>query len=602
MEGKEGSMLLHRKDLSLQTSPEVEHEVERRRIAGETVSNQPDVKIENFLKVIERTHLGHREDSLVLDRIKKYYHKNYVIQESDIPESYFELQKRLARELGYGDIEITNEQKKEMSKTVINDQKQSLDAWTEYFTSPDSDSYPMWAKYWSFTNMLKLSSYDKEKHSFGKRTKGTTTLFPDLNREALAYVVDIIEKKLNKEDIPDAVENQELQKLLQSENFGKLYAYAIDKVTPTEEHELANTAGEWIIYKQGTDHMPLVQSLQGYGTGWCTAGESTAKTQLAGGDFHTYYSYDKEGKPTIPRVAIRMEGNNKIAEVRGIAYKQNIDPYISDVVGKKMTEFGKEGEKYTKKSEDMKRMTEIDKRRKAGEEFTKEDLRFLHEIDSEIKGFGYVKDPRIKELISGRDIKKDISFALDCSEDEISLNSEEFLESLKSKKKIKYHRGDLELNKSTLDEKITFPDIVSGNLNLFSVTSINNVAFPKRVGKTINLRSLTSAKMVIFPESVGGDFWLDSLTVIEEVTFPKEVGGNFLLYKIISAKEIIFPEKIGGTFSLPKLTSAKMVVFPESVGGNVNLFSLISAKMVVFPESVGGNFWLNKLSLIKKKN
>jgi len=594
--------MLHRKDLSLQTSPEVEHEVERRKLKEEIVQNKPDVKIGNFLEVIERTHLGHREDPHVLERIKNYYHKKHVIKEENVPESYFELQKRIAREQGQGDIEITDEMRKQMSESVINDQKQSLDAWTEYFISSDSDSYPMWAKYWSFTNMLKLSSYDKEKHSFGKRTKGTTTLFPDLNREALAYVVDIIEKKLNKEEILDVVENPELQKLLQSENFGKLYAYAIDKVTPTEEHELAKTDGEWITYKQGTDHMPLVQSLQGYGTGWCTAGESTAKIQLAGGDFHTYYSYDKEGKPTIPRVAIRME-NNSIAEVRGIGANQNLDLYINDVVEEKMNEFGKEGEKYTKKSKDMKKVTEIDKRRKAGEEFTKEDLRFLHEIDSEIKGFGHGKDPRIKELIGGRDIRKDLSFAIGCDEDEISLNSEEFLESLESKKKIKYHRGDLELNKSTLDEKITFPDIVSGNLNLFSVTSINNVVFPKKVNKTINLRRLTSAKMVVFPESVGGDFWLDYLTVIEEVTFPKEVGGDFLLYKIISAKEIIFPEKIGGTFSLPKLTSAKMVIFPESVGWNFNLSSLTSAKMVVFPESVGGNFWLGgKLSLIKKKN
>ena len=58
---------------------------------------------------------------------------------------------------------------------------------------------------------------------------------------------------------------------------------------------------------QGSDHMKLVKSLEGKDTGWCTAGASTAKTQLEGGDFYLYYSYDSEGNPTIPRIAIRME-------------------------------------------------------------------------------------------------------------------------------------------------------------------------------------------------------------------------------------------------------------------------------------------------------
>ena len=39
--------------------------------------------------------------------------------------------------------------------------------------------------------------------------------------------------------------------------------------------------------------------------------------------------------------------------------------------------------------------TEIDNRYKAGGELTAEDLRFLYEIDDEIEGFGYEKDPRI---------------------------------------------------------------------------------------------------------------------------------------------------------------------------------------------------------------
>ena len=70
--------------------------------------------------------------------------------------------------------------------------------------------------------------------------------------------------------------------------------------------------------------MPLVKSLQGHGTGWCTAGESTARTQLDGGDFYVYYSNDDKGKPIIPRAVIRMNGDS-IGEIRGIAHEQNLD-------------------------------------------------------------------------------------------------------------------------------------------------------------------------------------------------------------------------------------------------------------------------------------
>ena len=58
------------------------------------------------------------------------------------------------------------------------------------------------------------------------------------------------------------------------------------------------------------------QSLEGKGTGWCTAGHSTAQTQVESGDFYVYYTNDSNGEPTQPRLAIRMDGDNRIGEVR----------------------------------------------------------------------------------------------------------------------------------------------------------------------------------------------------------------------------------------------------------------------------------------------
>jgi hypothetical protein len=421
-----GEQFLHQRDPKLHTSKFVQLEQIEKKKAGEKTTQKPAEKLADWMRVLEKTHLGHRDDPRVLERIKKSYRKQYVIQPEDIPESYFENQRRLAREQGHGDIEITEEARNQLSEVIVSDQKSTLDNWVDYLTSSDSDSFPTWVKYWSFNGMLRLSSYDKEKHIFRKRDKGTVAPFPDLNREALAYVVDMVVKKIKQEQISDGLESPELQKLLQGANFGKLYAYAIEKVTPTEVNELLNTQGEWVKYSQGSDHMPLVQSLQGHGTGWCTAGEQTAKAQLQGGDFFVYYSFDKQGNAAIPRVAIRMHGK-EIAEVRGVAHEQNLDPFIGNVVDEKLKGFP-DGKRYKKKTADMKRLTELENRREKGESLSKEDVRFLYEVEDKIEGFGFQKDPRIEELRNQRNLKEDMSILFECDKSQIACDTQEINE------------------------------------------------------------------------------------------------------------------------------------------------------------------------------
>jgi hypothetical protein len=440
---REGEQFLHKKYSELHTSKPVEHEQERRKIAiehsntvGNEISHKPAEKIASFLDILERTHMKHQDennpnyDLRVIERIKKSYHKQYVIKPEEIPESYFDLQKKLARDRGYGDVNLTSEMRKQLTEVIIGDQESTLDNWVDYLSSKDSDAYPMWAKYWAFRSMLKLSTYDKEKRSFSIRDKGTTAPFVDLDREALAYVVDIIVKKAKRENIPAQEDNPEFQKIVQSENFAKLYAYAIEKVTPEKQENLINTKGEWVRYFKGSDPMSLVKTLQGHGTGWCTAVESTAKTQLQGGDFYTYYSYDQNGNPSIPRAAIRMEGDN-IGEVRGIAHQQNLDPFIGPIVKEKLSEFP-DGKKYEKKEADMNHLTEIDRRQRLGLPLSKQNLAFIYEIESPIEGFGYQRDPRIEEIRNQRKPQEDMLIVFECTSDQIAHNPQEINQNTKA--------------------------------------------------------------------------------------------------------------------------------------------------------------------------
>ncbi|MDD3292739.1 MAG: hypothetical protein PHT67_01440, partial [Candidatus Pacebacteria bacterium] len=557
-------------------------------LSHEYSEEKEENEIDTWLRNVEAFHKRHRDNEEAMEIIKNAFYDQYVIKSEEVPESYFENQQRLMREQGHGNIEITDELKSQGIEVIINDQKSTLDNWTEYFFSEDADAYPMWAKYWALRSITKLSSYDKEKKTFGSRRKDTVAPFPDLNREAFAYVIDAIVKKAEKENIGTREVNPELEKIIQSENFGKLYAYAIEKVVPTEENELVITEGEWIKYDQNSDHMPLVESLQGYGTGWCTAGESTAQTQLQGGDFYVYYSKDKKGKHVIPRVAIRMQGN-AIGEVRGIGPDQNLDLYINKVVDDKLEQFP-DGEKYKKKNKDMKKLTDIEARQKRNEDLGVEDLRFLYEMDSKIEGFGYQRDPRIKEIVEKRDIKEDLSLITGFSKEEISITQKEALGG-----NIKYHYGDLYLSGLESAEGLTLPQSIGGFLNLSGLKSAEGLVLPQSIKGYLNLSGLKSAEGLVLPQSIERDLDLQNLKSAEGLVLPQSIKGYLNLSGLESAEGLTLPQSIEGYLNLSGLESAEGLVLPQSIKGYLNLSGLKSAEGLTLPQSIEGSLNLSGL-------
>ena len=381
------------------------------------------------------------QDKTGLANLKRMILEKYTTKPEDIPESYWKLQERIMRERGQaGDWERASEKekaelKRQNSEGVLADQRSSLEQWVDEFASSDLDYVPKALKYWIFRNVLGLQEYDKEKKEFPKRSKGTVKQFPDINHDALLYVIDAIKEKYEGKGVEfeydiQEKERQQFRQFLEKEDFAKLYAWANELYNPIPEHLLPVTAGEWRTYEHGSDPLELVKTVRGKGTGWCTAGEQTAKTQLQGGDFHVFYSIDDDKRPTIPRIAIRMEGEH-IAEVRGVAYKQNLDPYMTEVLAGKLAGFP-DGEKYMQKDADMKRLTEIELKTKTSEPLTKNELVFLYEIERPIQGFGYQRDPRIEELRSRRHAMEDAPVVFGCEPEEIAWNADEIDERTKA--------------------------------------------------------------------------------------------------------------------------------------------------------------------------
>lgn len=396
-----GSQFLHERSPNLHTTVEVEIVADYLRGSGERIPNEPADKISAYLGFL--AHRNYANDGILtgdqgsIDR----QIEAHVIKAEDVPEGYFELQRRIAREQGHGDVQITSEMRHMMTEAVQTDQRAGLGKWVEYLGGEDG-GYPDWFKAYTWESVVKLGNYDKDKQEFSKRGRGTVVPYPELNREALAYVYDVLNKsRVQGEKVDGGANNEQLQKHLKSGNFGKLYAHAVMEVTPDSPELRKDTRGSWTKFNQTDDPRTarrLSGSLQGHGTGWCTAGESTASMQLRGGDFYVYYTRDEDGKDTVPRVAIRME-QGEVAEVRGVNAAQELEAEMADITADRLKGLPG-GEEYIRKAEDMKCLTAIEKKTLAdpNAELTSDELRFLYELDHQIEGFGYEEDPRVKEI------------------------------------------------------------------------------------------------------------------------------------------------------------------------------------------------------------
>jgi hypothetical protein len=411
---------LHKKLPELQKSPEVQDSVDKHtRLTNEKVPNSPEARLDTYMNRLENIFLNENEETRKrnIELLRGKIYQAFIIKREDVSESYFELQKRVAHERGQHIEDVTKEMKEKMIDVIIEDQKKSLDSWIDYLSSNDA-MYPTWFKYFVFRNITKLSQFDKELGKFKERASSTTAPFPDIYREALAQVSDLYESASRDKDL---FKDKDFQSFI-SKKFPTQYADAIQKTLEHSQEYREQIKGEWIKYEQGDERQArkLYDSLQSKGTGWCTAGQSTANVQIQSGDFYVFYTEDSNGNPNQPRLAIRMNGNESIGEVRGVLPHQEVEPLLQETLDKKLSEFGNEADKYKKKSRDMKYLTVIEKKIQEEKQLTKEDLLFLYEVNNKIEGFGYQRDPRINNLLSNRNRKEDIITMCNCPKEFIA--------------------------------------------------------------------------------------------------------------------------------------------------------------------------------------
>ena len=346
--------------------------------------------------------------------------------------------------------------------------------------------------------------------------------------------------------------------VIHTANSSDIKEEKVEKFKSSKKDIIYSKDGIWIKYDQGSEPYELVKSLEGKGTRWCALDIETIRIQLQYGDFYIYYTKDSKGEYKQPRISIRMYGNT-IVEVRGISEHQNLESGMEEILDKKLEEFP-DSDMYRKKVRNMETLTSIYKEYK-NRELTVEELNFLYEIDDEIEGFGYYKDPRIKEIIFFRNFKEDLSKIFNCCEDEITNNVEDIYVG----KNIICFYGNLALKFSHDFKNINFklPKYVIGSLILFNLTNANGLKLSDNINGSLYLGDLTSAKGLKLPNNIGGGLNLKSLSNAENLKLPNNIGGDLYLEGLTSAEGLNLPKNISGGLYLGSLPSTEGLIVPK---------------------------------------
>jgi hypothetical protein len=534
---------------------------------------------------------------------KQSLYPSFIIDDNpqNFPESYFANKIASKKELGEHDFSFTEEERREEIRKVIEIQKISLDGWINYLSGNDCH-YPDDIKYFVMQGVLQLGKLDTEKYSFGKRGARSIMPFTPIDREALSVVMGALDAFHHQKDTLSSYP-QNLREIIQKGGrFGDMYALVmrdLDTKTKNKEDLLFITDGAWRTFEQGSDPQILVNSLADKRSNLCIADIGSATSELEKGTVHIYFSNDHAGVPTNPRIAMTVS-DGEVTEVRGTYNtSEDFDPNIlgTDKLQKRMEGFSN-GASYLAKEKAMKKLTEIynksfciDKKTGAKTPFhaalSEDDMRFLYEIDAQIEGFGYDRDPRIQEIIEQRDIKTDVSKTLGIPKEKITTTIDKAL-----KGGSLFHYGNLDLESLTSVENLILPEIVTGYLSLDGVTNAKGLTLPRIVGKGLSMEGLTSIEELVLPQKVEL-LNFGKLSVIDGVIFPQ--CYQIHLASLTSAKKMTFSEGFNGSIFMPHLTSTEGLVLPK-VAWHLNLDGLTSAEGLVLPEKMHGDLQLNSLT------
>ncbi|MBR2659023.1 hypothetical protein IKD57_04040 [Candidatus Saccharibacteria bacterium] len=369
-----------------------------------------------------------------------------IIKPTEITDDYWKTQEQILRDNGQG-RKLSSREKELLVEDIQKHQRESLESWTNYLSHEDCP-YPTWFKVYTMNGISKMGVFDKSKNIFKKRDNTSVAPYPHLNQATLAkvydtitdfYNVDVDKDLAGAKDVPDdeteSARNAELDALVKSGNFNKLYSKLLlsEKMIMKTPERTEDIHGEWVEYGLG-DEDAIASAADG--TPWCVASPSVGRSYLTTGKYGNSYNneygeskakfiffhlHDEDGRLADNACAsIRLDTDGNVAEISGLKDGQALEDSLVPIVEEKVRSLPG-GEKFLKAFADKHTLIALDRKMQKGEDLTKEELEFLYEINRPIETLDTYNDadPRIPEIKE----KYDIEYALDAGIDTNNLVS-----------------------------------------------------------------------------------------------------------------------------------------------------------------------------------
>ncbi|CAK9251832.1 unnamed protein product [Sphagnum jensenii] len=210
-EEKAGGRFLHK--YGTVDQKEVSHVIGYMRQNGETIPDKAGDRTTAYLKFMADT----VDDGILTGDPESVSRQidAHVIKAEDVPKSYFALQRRIAREQGHGDVEVTPDMKRQLIEAAQADQRAAL-------TSGLSILVVMTAATQIGSNAIRgirfssLARTTKKKSSLPTRYHNRRSI-PGTQPRALAYAYDTV-KKFHVLD--EKVDDAKLTQILKEGSFG----------------------------------------------------------------------------------------------------------------------------------------------------------------------------------------------------------------------------------------------------------------------------------------------------------------------------------------------------------------------------------------------
>ncbi len=228
---------------------------------------------------------------------------SYVVKCEDITDRCRNQHKDLMKK-NKNDLEITDEH---WITFVQREQRNTLNKWLEFLNHLDCS---IEVKKWILDSILKMAYLDKSTWRFRKRNKNTIHPFAEINE--IAVLMSIENKKVDT-----------------NISFRKLYERNLKNLLTSR-----NNSGVWMSYNFN-ELDSLVDSINGWFTGWCITNSDVALVNLLAGNIHIFFS--SVGDELIyPRIAIGMQ-DQKVRVCVGILENQRIEDELLPELSKKLS-------------------------------------------------------------------------------------------------------------------------------------------------------------------------------------------------------------------------------------------------------------------------